>query len=176
MKKILAILFLVVLAASCSTPPTDQEATDNSTTPPPAEPAAPPSEAEMEAQERAAWDTLKNKDWVAFADMRASEYTEITAEGVHDKASVLASVKDVNVTDVTLSDWKSLPIDKDAFIATYTVSRTGTFKGFPIPSSPFRASTGWARRDGKWVALYHQETAVAQPGQAPPPPPAGQNP
>jgi len=168
MKKTLALLPFLVLAVACepANPPADNSAT------PPA--AASLSEADMIAQEKAAWDTLKNKDWEAFGNMRADEYTEVTADAVHDKASVMASVKDVDITDVSFSDWKTLTIDKDAFIVAYTVSRTGTYKGFPIPSSPFRGATAWANREGKWLAVYHQETLVLPPGQAPPPPAADQ--
>jgi hypothetical protein len=128
------------------------------------------SEADIAAQEKAAWDTLKNKDYEAFGKMRASEYTEVTADGVHDKASVLASVRDVSITNVDFSDWKILQLDNDAAIVAYTVSRTGTYKGFPIPTGPFRAATAWVRRHGHWLAVFHQETAVA------PPPPAASQP
>ena len=169
MRKLLALLPLLVLAAACGAPPANQETANNSATPAPA-PAATLSEADMTGKEKAAWDTLKNKDWEAFGNLRASDYTEVTADGVHDKASVLASVKDVTITDVTFSDWKTLSIDKDAFIVVYTVTHTGTYKGFPVPPGPFRAATAWANRDGKWLAVYHQETLAA----APPPPAPGQ--
>ncbi|MBW8878920.1 MAG: nuclear transport factor 2 family protein [Acidobacteria bacterium] len=170
MKKILVLLPLLVLAAACGAPSANQETANNSATPAPTPtPAATVSEADMTAKEKAAWDTLKTKDYEAFGNMRASDYTEVTADGVHDKASVLASIKDVNITDVTFSDWKTLSIDKDAFIVVYTVVHTGTYKGFPVPPGPYRAATAWANRDGKWLAIYHQETAAAT---APPPPPA----
>jgi hypothetical protein len=173
MKKTLALLPLLLLAMACE--PANREPADNSANPPQ---AASLSEADMIAQEQAAWDSLKNKDKdpEAFGNLRADEYTEVTANGVvYDKASVIASLKDVNVTDVTLSDLKTLPIDKDAFIVAYTVSRTGTFNGFPFPPGSYRASTVWANHDGKWLAVYHQETPVAPPGQAPPPPAADQS-
>jgi hypothetical protein len=55
--------------------------------------------------------------------------------------------------------------DKTAVVA-YTWMGSGTFKGQPIPDQTF-ASTVWTDRNGKWVAVFHQETPVTPPPPAP---------
>jgi hypothetical protein len=159
MKKILALVSFLVIAAAC----TNEPAT-NSNPPVNANPtttkAAAPSEAEMVARETAVWDTLKKKDYDGFGNALASDYLEVTDQGVIDKAGIVAEVKDLAVTDATYSDWKMLPIDNDAVILTYTLNLKASYKGAEIPAGPYRAAAAWVNRDGKWVAFYYQQTPV----------------
>ena len=48
----------------------------------------------MTAKEKAAWDTLKKKDFDAFGNMLASDYIEVGDDGVFDKAGIIADLKD----------------------------------------------------------------------------------
>jgi hypothetical protein len=130
---------------------------------------AAPSEADMIVKEKAAWETLKKKDYAAFGDMLASDYIEVTDEGVYDKAGIIASVKDFNLTDATFSDWKMLLVDNDAVILTYNTTLKATDKGQEVPPGPYRSAAVWVNRDGKWLSFYYQQTPVKT---MPPPPPA----
>jgi len=56
-------------------------------------------------------------------------------------------------------------VDDKTAILTYTWMGNGTFKGEALPPTTF-SSTTWTERNGKWVAIFHQESAAA------PPPPA----
>lgn len=170
MKKIFALvsfLSLLIVAAACSNQPTTTGTNSNANTM--MSKTAAPSEADMIAKEKAAWETLKKKDYDAFGNILASDYIEVTDEGVFDKPGIIANVKDFNVTDVTFSDWKMLPIDNDAVILTYSLNITGAFKGEAVPPGPYRAAAAWVNRDGKWLGFYYQQTPVKPP---PPPPPA----
>jgi hypothetical protein len=171
MKKILVLvsfLCLLILAASCTTEPaTNTNANSNANTSMPK--TAAPSEADMIAKEKATWDTLKKKDYDAFANMLASDFIEVNDQGVFDKPGVMANVKDFNLTDVTYSDWKMLPIDNDAVILTYSLNVTATFKGEAVPPGPYRAAAAWVNREGKWLGFYYQETLVKTMPPAPPP-------
>jgi len=171
MKKILALvsfLCLLILAASCTTQPTTNTNANSNANMAVSKTAA-PSEADIIAKEKAAWDTLKKKDYDAFGNMLASDYIEVTDQGVFDKPGILADVKDFNVTDVTYSDWKMLPIDNDAVIITYSMNVTGAFKGEAVPPGPYRAAAAWVNRDGKWLAFYYQQTLAKPMPPAPPP-------
>jgi hypothetical protein len=131
-----------------------------------------PSEAEIIAKEKAGWDALKKKDWDAFEKMLASDYVEILDNGVHDKTAALANVKDLEISDATFTNWKMLPIDKDAVILTYSATVKGTFKGEAFPAGPYLEAAAYVNRNGEWLAIYFQETlATTAP---PPPPPADQ--
>lgn len=168
MKKILALVSFLLIAAACTNQPsTNTGTTSNANTT--ASKSAAPSADDMFAKEKAAWDTLKKKDSVAFGNVLASDYIEVTDSGVFDKAGIIAEVKDLNLTDTTFSDWKMLLINNDAVILTYTLNLKATYKGDAVPPGPYRSAAVWANRDGKWLAFYYQQTAVTT---MPPPPPA----
>jgi len=166
MKKILALVSLLLVAAACSTEPTTNTTTSSNANTTTTKSAA-PTEAEMTAKEKAVWDTLKKKDYDAFGNSLTSDFIEVTDGGVFDKAGSIANVKDFNVTDTTFSDWKMLPIDNDAAIITYTLNLKATFKGEAVPPGPYRAAAAWVNRDGKWLGFFYQQTLV----KTEPPPP-----
>jgi hypothetical protein len=167
MKKILALVSFLIFAAACTTTLTTNTSTTSNTNTATTKSAA-PSEADMTAKEKATWDTLKKKDLVAFGNMLASDYIEVTDEGVFDKAGIIADVKDLTLTDATFSDWKMLPIGNDAVILTYNTNLKGTFKGEAVPPGPYHSAAVWVNRDGKWQDFFYQQTLAKT---APPPPP-----
>jgi hypothetical protein len=178
MKKVFALVSLLVLAAACGGPATNTAPTANKA----AESKAAPRMADDEAaaREKAAWDALKKKDYEAFGNLLASDQLQITSEAVYDKAGSINGVKGWEPTDVTFSDWKVLSIDKDAVLVTYTVNVKGSSNGKPLPPETERASSAWVNRSGKWQAIYHQDCVVdttpPPPPPRPTPPPAGSQP
>jgi len=174
MKKFVVFFAVMVMAAACATP-TNNTATGpnvnsnvNANVATETKSTGPLSEADAIAKEKATWDLIKKKDWTGFADMLASDYIELGGDAVYDKNGLLTFVKDLDVTDVEFSDWKSIPIDADATILTYSLNLKGTHKGQAMPAGPYRATAAWVNRAGKWVALYYQETlAKAAPSPAP---------
>ena len=170
MKKILALVSFLLVAAACTNQPATNTNMGSNTNMATAKSAAPSAD-DMFAKEKAAWDTIKKKDYAAFGDLVAGDYIEVTDEGVYDKPGIIAGVKDFNVTDATFSDWKMLPIDNDAVILTYSLTLKATDKGQEVPPGPYRAAAAWVNRDGKWLGFYYQQTMVKT--MPPPPPPAG---
>src|SRR5215831_15832640 len=76
-----------------------------------------------------------NKDVTANANKVASEMTSTVSESdiiAKDKAASMASVKDIDLSDVTFTDWKMLPINKNVVLITYNATQKGTFKGAAI--------------------------------------------
>lgn len=176
MKKILSLVPLAVLALACAAPPTNRDVVSetNRDTNRNAETssAAAMSEANAIAKEKAVWDTIKNKDYEAFGNILASDQLEVGPEGVYDKAATIAAVREFEPTDITFADWKFVPITKDAVVVTYTVNLKGKHKGKEFPPHSVRASSAWVNRDGKWMAMYHQECEVTTSS----PPAAGSSP
>lgn len=169
MKKILVLvsfLSFLIFAAACATEPTTNT-TMNSNANMSMSKTAAPSEADMIAKEKAAWDTLKKKDYDAFGNILASDYIEVTDEGVFDKAGIVKDVKDFNLTDATFSDWKMMAIDNDAVILTYQTTLKATYKGGAVPPGPYRSAAVWVNRDGKWLGFYYQQTPVKPMPPAP---------
>ena len=161
MKKILALVSFLVFAAACTMQPTTNTNMSNTNTS--TMKLAAPSEADMIAKEKAAWDTLKKKDYDAFGNLLASDYIEVTDEGVFDKPGIVADVKNFDLTDATFSDWKMLAIDNDAVILTYQTTLKATDKGDAVQPGPYRSAAVWVDRDGKWLGFYYQQTPVKPP-------------
>lgn len=156
MKKLVVFVFVMVIAGACA-PPTNQSVV-NTNTSSPSPSVAPLTEADAIAKERAVWDALKAKDWVKFETMLATDFLEVLPDGVNDRATTLTDVKDLEITDVTFSDWRLIPLDKDAALLIYSATIKGKFKGQAFPEGPYRNASGWVNRDGKWQAFYYQET------------------
>lgn len=156
MKKLFLFVSVLLFAAACAAPPTNQSVATNTSSPSPA--AAPLTEAEAIAKERSLWDTLKAKDHVAFEKLLAADYLEVLPDGVNDRANTLTEVKDLEISDVTFSDWRLIPVDRDVAVLIYNATIKGTFKGQAFPEGPYRTAAGWVNRDGKWQVFYFQET------------------
>ncbi len=79
---------------------------------------------------------------------------------------------DIKLTDVKLSDFKYQWIDANNVMLIYTWTGKGTVAGQPVPS-PTIAATLYTKRNGKWLATFHQETpaAPAPPTSKPAPAP-----
>ncbi|MEP6741511.1 MAG: nuclear transport factor 2 family protein [bacterium] len=168
MKKLFVLISMLIVVAACTAPSTNQGNVNTSTAY--EKPSAPAmTEADAIAKEKAVWDTVKNKDYDAFGNMLANDEMEVTADGVLQKAGSVSMVKDFEPSEITFSDWKFLSIDKDAWVITYTVNVKGKYKGKEMTPATVRGSSAWAYRDGKWIAVYHQECDVMN---MPPPPPA----
>jgi hypothetical protein len=168
MKKLIGFVCLLVLVAGCQ-PVANENKTTNANTGTETKTAAPPSEADMIAKEKAAWDAFKRKDVDAFKKMLAPEYTEITGGGVKQGDATVAGINDITLTDVTFADWKMTTIDKDLVLLTYTTTQKGTYKGEAFPEGPYHHAAAWANRNGEWLAVYFQETMASKAPMPPPP-------
>jgi hypothetical protein len=92
--------------------------------------------------------------------MLATDQVEVSGMSVNDKAASVEGVKKFEPTEVTFSDWKVLPIDNDAVVLTYTAAVKGKMDGKEVPPMSARCSSAWVNRDGKWLAIYHQESTI----------------
>lgn len=167
MKKSIVIVLVAFIAAACNSPTTNREVkvtNANSA----AKAAAPLTEADATMKEKQIWESLQKKNYDAFASMLDPDFVLVESEAVDDKAGTVKGVTGFVPADVTFSDWKYVPIDKDAGVILYTTKFKGTSNGKAIPEQHLYCSSAWVNRNGKWLGIYHQETAV----QPPPPTPA----
>lgn len=170
MKRLLVFVCFVVLAAACT--PMSNENTANTNKATETKASAPPSEADIIAKEKGAWDAFKRKDADAFKKTMTTDYIGVAWDGTHDVASSVASIKDAELSDVTFADWKMTTIDKDAVLLTYTATLKGSYKGKPIPEGPYREASAYVNRNGEWLGVYYQETLVKTIPSASPSPAA----
>jgi hypothetical protein len=158
MKKLYVLISLLLVVAACAAPPANQNVNTSTVAEKPSAPAM--TEADAIAKEKAVWDAITKKDYDGFAAMLDSGQLEVTNEGVQDKAASVSMVKDFEPTETTFSNWKFLSIDKDAYVVVYDANTKGKYKGKEFPPATVHASSAWANRDGKWLAIYHQECEV----------------
>lgn len=121
---------------------------------PVASPAA--TTADAEANEKAAWAAIKAKNYDAFAGYLAEDFLEVEPDQVYTKSASVEGVKRFDASKFELSDFRSVTLDADAKLVTYTV------KG-PGPGGKTMTeldSTIWTNRGGKWLAVFHQSTPV----------------
>jgi len=118
------------------------------------------------ANEKTVWDLFKSRNYDAFASMLAVDFLEVEPSGFYDKAASVKAVSMFDASKSVLSDWKTVKIDDDATIVTYTV------KGPGFAAEGERSSSIWAKRDGKWVGLFHHGGTVARTAPALPAPAA----
>jgi hypothetical protein len=171
MKRIILLALVVLAATSCATtPPAPSNVNANANANTSASPSASPkaeantvSADTITAREKEIWDKIKTKNPEAFSAMLADDFVYVTEDGVYDRAGTTDSIKQMALTDLSFADWKVVTLDKDAAVVTYTVTAKGTSGGQPIPATPMRASSLWANRGGKWVGVFHQDTAVMEP-------------
>lgn len=170
MKRVIALAALLVAASACTTT-TDNTNTGNANanataninaaaTPTPAG----VSQADLEAKEHQVWDAIKAKNWDAFGGMLSDDFTFVAGDGVSDKAKTLDALKKYDLTDYTFSNVKLVKVDDDLAVLVYDSTEKSTYDGHPTPpDTTLHNSSAWANRGGKWVAVYHQETAAMKP-------------
>ncbi len=118
-----------------------------------------PLEAMLIAREKEVWELIKKKDGQGFAAYLAEDQLYVNGQGVHSKAESVKSVMGEGPSDITMDDWKVMMVDKDVAIVTYRVTPKAEACG-PEPVVE-RNTTVWAKRGGKWLAVFHQDTVVA---------------
>lgn len=105
------------------------------------------------ANERAIYEALKAKNFDGFASALASDSIEVEPNGVFDKAGTMREVRSFDFSKTELSEFKAVPFDSDASLVVYKVK-------VPGPELGEYHSTIWAKKDGKWMAVFHQGTPI----------------
>jgi hypothetical protein len=175
MKRLLALAALLLTASACTTTTNTNTGAGNANananaTPVAAATPAGPTQADLEAKERAVYDAIKAKNWDAFAALLDEGFVIVGSDGTHDKAGTVEYLKKYDLTEYTLSDVRFLKVDADLAILTYTETEKSTYGGKPSPGKPSRASSAWVNRGGKWLVAYHQESEVVEMPAAQPSP------
>ncbi len=165
MKTLLAVVISTLALAACAAP-TETTNKSSSTSANKASETMTISDAEVIAKEKQAWDAVRQKDFESFKKIMAGDGIYVSHHGVLDPGGTIKETKELDLTDLSFSDWKILPIDKDAVVVTYTAHIQGRIEGQPLVASSVRGSTAWVSRGGQWLAIYHQDSE-AKPAPTP---------
>jgi ketosteroid isomerase-like protein len=123
-------------------------------------------QAQIVAKEREGLDTLKTGDLAHFGDLTAEDAVFVDAQGPATKAEVLEHTAGFRLTDYTIEDVRFVRAGENAGLIAYKITEKGNSHGHDFAVQVY-VSSMWAKRDGKWVCLFSQETAMRHPGLPP---------
>ena len=156
MKNLTRVLIVVTLAAGWTTPAWAQDAQAEKT---------------IMAAERAVTEAFAKGNLAVFKEHVSADGWGIDAMGrapVADPVKDFAAItKEMKVSSWDLSDSKIQWVDANTAVHSYKWTGKGTDHGQPMPETVWN-STVWTKKNGKWMAAFHQET-VPMPGAAPAP-------
>src|ERR1700691_1697153 len=115
----------------------------------------------FEANIKAEWEALKNKDKKAYAQLLADDYegVEVDGRGERTKIQSVNELADENVYNYTLWGFRVITLNPNAALVIYESTMQ-----FPpktqVRYSRVYISELWMKRDGQWKEVHYQETHV----------------
>ena len=113
-----------------------------------------PDKAAIEAKEKTAWQTFKDKDADGFKKVVDKDFKGVYAEGVSDMAKEISDMGKWDMKSFEISDYTAFSDEKDVMVTTYVVKIEGTFDGKDASGS-YNAGSVWKLENGKWLAIFH---------------------
>src|SRR5437588_1999211 len=115
---------------------------------------AAPDKAAIEAKERAAWQTFKDKKADDFKKLVSADFRGVYAEGISNLQKELDDMKKWDMKSFAISDYNSVSIGSDTIMSTYKVVIEGTYDG-KDSSGTYNAGSAWKQEKGAWIAIFH---------------------
>jgi hypothetical protein len=158
MKRLLLAALLTVSVVAGSTARTEKKRTASS---------AQATAEVLIAYEKRSWEAVKQKDYKTFESFLADDFYDIFANGQTVTKSELMQnyIRGVELIDYSLKDFKVIMLNDDAAIVVYTALAHGTesqAKSRKVEVSEIHAAvtSGWAKRDGKWLNVFYRENDI----------------
>ncbi|HET8668803.1 MAG TPA: nuclear transport factor 2 family protein [Terriglobales bacterium] len=139
-KFVLTLLLIAALPAFAQTGSKSQSATDQ----------------QLIAKEKALWEAWKNKDAKPFEQETATNVPGVSPTGLVTTQQMTQEIQQCNVTSYSVEEPRVDWVGKDVAVVTYKANQDATCKGKKVPATVWAQSV-WAQKDGKWVAVSHQE-------------------
>jgi hypothetical protein len=109
--------------------------------------------------EKLAWELAKKEDKAGLANLLSQDFTEITDDGVFDKAGILANLDNLTLTSYSPSNFKVKKIAPDSVLLIFQVTVNGKYKDHDFQAESNAASL-WIKRQGQWQNVHFQETPI----------------
>ncbi len=127
----------------------------------------PQTEKMLVANERAINDAVAKGDVAAFTKYVAADGWSV--DGTAGRMSVPDFLKGfaemtsgLKITSSDITDSMVQWVDATTAVHSYKWIVQGTYQGVAMPS-PVWVSTVWTKKNGKWMAMFHQESVVTPP-------------
>jgi hypothetical protein len=115
---------------------------------------AAPDKAAIEAKEKAAWQSFKDKKADDFKKVVDKDFLGVYAEGISDMDKELSDMKKWDMKSFAISDYTAFSDEKDVIVTTYVVKIEGTFDGKDA-SGTYNAGSVWKKEKDAWMDIFH---------------------
>jgi hypothetical protein len=146
MRKIIGILPAILLALAITGTQDKTAAKPNDTT-----------EKMLIANERALHEAVAKADKASFLSLVLPEGTWTTRQGFVPMKLLVNALEQFELTKWDIVNPHVTWLNEDSAIVVYVWTGAGSFHNQPLASTTL-ASTVWTRRNGKWLAVHHQQT------------------
>ena len=113
-----------------------------------------PDKAMIEAKEKTAWQTFKDKDAAGFQKVVDKDFKGVYADGMADMAKELADMKKWDMKSFAISDYTAFSDEKDVMVTTYIVKLEGTLEGKDMTGT-YNCGSVWKKEGADWLAIFH---------------------
>jgi hypothetical protein len=107
-------------------------------------------------EEKAIWQTVKDKNYDAFRKYLTSDYRGVYKEGITNTEQELATVKKADLKSMSLGDMEVVFLDNDAVRVTYQITVQGTQDGKDTSGS-YNCASIWKKSGNEWRVAFHTE-------------------
>ena len=125
--------------------------------PEPAKVTAPPLKKTILDNEKATWETLKQKNYSAYSELLADNYVGIDNSGISNRAELLKALPDLHLLGYSIEDVKVMQVASGVALITYKAKLDGSYQGKEL-KRPIYAASVWVKHGSKWLQTFNQET------------------
>lgn len=107
-------------------------------------------------EEKAVWQTVKEKNYDAFRKYLTDDYRGVYKEAITNTEQEVGMVKKADLKSMSFGDMDVVFLDKDAAMVTYKITVQGTQDG-KDDSGSYNCASVWKKRGNDWRVVYHTE-------------------
>jgi hypothetical protein len=126
---------------------------------------ASPNKDAIEAKEKAAWQSFKDKKSDDFKKLLSPDLVAVYSPGISNLQKELDAMSKTDMKSYDLSDFNVVFPDPGTAIITYKAKIEATSEGKDM-SGTYNAASVWRMTKGQWQAIFHtdmKEEPAAQP-------------
>ena len=112
------------------------------------------------ANENKVNEAVMKHDAAGFTALVAADGISADMGGVMKVSDFVKSMDQAKIQNFQILNPQVMWVDDKSAVVVYTWKGKGTWMNEPVPETTY-ASTVWTERNGKWVAVFHQETGAA---------------
>ena len=107
-------------------------------------------------EEKAIWQTVKDKNYDAFRKYLTNDYRGVYKEGITNAEEDLTNVRKADLKSMSFGDMDVVFLDEDAAMVTYKITVQGTQEG-KDDSGSYNCASIWKKSGNEWRVAFHTE-------------------